>query len=280
MINSANTPPIGFSLLLCTYKDENPSYLRECFDSILAGTVHPSEMVVVIDGPLTPELDEIVTRTVFPFETKIIQLPTRKTQGIARREGVAAAKHHWIALMDSDDCMAPKRFELQLATIEENPNIDIIGGHIAEFGDSPGNPHSLRKVPTSHAEIISFARTRNPFNAMTVMFKKDLAVKSGNFRRFPGFEDYDLWARMIKNGAICQNCDQVLVYARTGAGMYRRRRGLGYIRQEWRMQRLLRSLGITTRLGFVKNLFLRMPSRMLPHAALERVYKKFTRSKS
>ena len=242
MKNSCEKVRITFSLLLCTYEKDNPTHLGECLDSIIAGSVLPNEMIIVKDGPLTPELDEVIAKSNFPFEVNIIALSTNQTLGIARAEGVSAAKHNWIALMDSDDINFPNRFELQLAKITKNPKIDMLGGQIAEFNTVPNRTHALRKVPTSHAKIIPFAKKRNPFNAMTVMFKKDLALISGNFRYFPGFEDYDLWVRMIKNGAICQNCEDVLVYARTGGGMYARRRGISYAKYEWRMQRILLSL--------------------------------------
>ena len=279
MNSSTEKSPFLFTLLLCTYSKENPSYLKECLDSILSSTVHPSEMVIVKDGPLTSELDELISRTVFPFETKIIQLPTNRTLGVARREGVAAAKHNWIALMDADDYMTPNRFEIQLAEIEKNPNIDIIGGQIAEFNISKNQAHALRKVPTKHEEIISFAKKRNPFSAMTVMFKKDMALKCGSFRYFPGFEDYDLWVRMLGSGAICQNCEEVLVYARTGSGMYERRRGMSYIKQEWRMQRELRKHEFVSRTRFMLNLASRIPVRIFPLYVVERIYTQLLRNK-
>ena len=278
MNSSVKKSLVKFSLLLCTYKGENPLHLKECLDSILSSTVYPNEMVIVKDGPLTSELDELISQTDFPFETKTIQLPTNRTLGIARREGVAASKYGWIALMDSDDIMVPERFKIQLASIELNPRIDIIGGQIAEFCTSRDQAHTMRKVPTEHGEIIEFVKKRNPFNAMTVMFKKDLAVKSGNFRYFPGFEDYDLWTRMMMNGAFCRNCDEVLAYARTGDGMYQRRQGLSYVKQELRMQRQMRELGIIGRFRFIGNIIARVPIRMFPHKIVEIVYTKFLRS--
>ena len=280
MKNSSEKFSNEFSLLLCTYKNDNPQHIRECLDSIIAGTVHPSEMIIVKDGPLTAELDEVISNTNFPFETNIISLPTHQTQGIARREGVAAAKNDWIALMDSDDVCLPNRFEKQIAEIRRNPKIDIIGGQIAEFSITQSQVHALRQVPIHHEEILAFARIRNPFNAMAVMFKKDLALKSDNFRYFPGFEDYDLWVRMIKNGATCQNCEDVIVHVRTGYGMYSRRRGIGYIKNEWRMQRQLRNLGFITRFIFIKNIFIRIPVRLFPKPMLESIYIKFLRSKT
>ena len=278
MKNSSEKFQIEFSLLLCTYKGDIPKHLKECLGSILASTVHPSELIIVKDGPLTTELEEVIADTTFPFETSIISLPKSQTQGIARQKGVAIAKHDWIALMDSDDVMASDRFEKQLAEIAKNPKIDIIGGQIKEFNYMPSKPHAIRKTPHNHLEILAWLKKRNPFNAMTVMFKKELALESGNFRYFPGFEDYDIWVRMIKKGAVCQNCDDILVYVRTGYGMFSRRRGLSYIKHEWRMQRLLRNMDIITNAQFIKNLLVRIPVRLLPQKALEGIYMKFLRN--
>ena len=277
--NSCGKFRIAFSLLLCTYEKDNPIHLKECLDSILSGTVFPDEMIVVKDGPLTAELDEVLAKTNFPFETNIISFPTNQTLGVARREGVKAAKHDWVALMDSDDINFSNRFELQLAEITKNPNTDILGGQIAEFNETPNRTHAFRIVPITHDAIKAHSKKRNPFNAMTVMFKKDLAIKSGNFRYFPGFEDYDLWVRMIKSGAVCQNCEDVLVYARTGGGMYARRSGINYVKHEWRMQRQLRSINYICRQQFFINLVSRIPLRLLPRYIIERIYTKFLRKK-
>ena len=270
----------NFSLLLCTYKNDNPLHLKECLDSIVAGTVYPSEIVIVKDGPLTDELEAVLRNFNFPNKMNIVALPRNMTLGVARAEGTKAASHNCIALMDSDDIIVPDRFEKQLAAIEKNPDINIIGGQIAEFNEVKSQAHASRQVPVNHEDILVYVKKRNPFNAMTDMFKKDLALESGNFRYFPGFEDYDLWARMIRNGAVCRNCPEVLVYARTGSGMYSRRRGVGYIRQEWRMQRLLRNLRITTAAQFLTNALKRIPLRLLPGFLIKRIYTKYFRGKA
>ena len=280
MKNSCEKFSNEFSLLLCTYKNDNPLHFKECLDSIIAGTVHPSEMIIIKDGLLTAELEEVISNTNFPFETNTIPLPTHQTQGIARREGVAAAKYDWIALMDSDDIALTNRFELQLAELSKNPKIDILGGQIAEFLDLPNRTHAIRKTPLTHTDIVNWSKKRNPFNAMTVMFKKSLAIESGNFRYFPGFEDYDLWVRMIKKGAICQNCEDILVHVRTGYGMYSRRRGIRYIKNEWRMQQGLLNLGIINRWQFLINVIKRIPVRLFPKPMIESIYTKFLRSKT
>lgn len=50
-----------FSVLISIYKNENPIFLKESLDSVLNNTVQPDEIVMVKDGPLTPELENVLS---------------------------------------------------------------------------------------------------------------------------------------------------------------------------------------------------------------------------
>jgi len=269
---------IPFTLLFCTYAKDNPQHLTQSIDSVLKQTVLPSEWLIVKDGPLPESLEAVIRDMSFPNDLKIVALPKNVTLGPARMEGIKTASNEWVALMDSDDVCVPDRFEKQLALIEADPDLCIVGGQIVEYDDIPGTVLAKRNVPTSHAGILARAKKRNPFSAMTVMFKRDLALKAGGFRYHPGFEDYDLWTRMMVIGAKCANHPDVLVHARAGMDMYSRRRGISYIHSEWRMQQNLKKLGINNAFGFLRNLILRVPIRLLPTKTLGRIYKRFARA--
>lgn len=269
---------IRFSLLICIYAKENPKFLAKCFESVLVQTVTPDEIVIVKDGALTDELEKVIQDFKFPVELKIIPLPVNMTQGPARAIGVEAAGNEWVAIMDSDDVCRADRFEKQIKMIESDPALGLVGGQIAEFTDAPETPISVRAVPQAGNDILEFVKKRNPFNSMTVMFKRELALEAGNYRYFPWFEDYDLWVRMIKNGAICANHPDVLVDARVGSGMYARRRGASYIRSEWRMQKQLKNQGFINTIGFIRNAAIRIPVRLLPEKVLKAAYNGFART--
>ena len=49
-----------FSVLMSIYIKEKPTYLRQCLDSVFSQTLPPDEVVLVEDGPLTPELHAII----------------------------------------------------------------------------------------------------------------------------------------------------------------------------------------------------------------------------
>ena len=53
----------SYSVLMSIYKKENPSFLRQALDSMLAQTVPPTEIVMVKDGPLTTEHFPNITRS-------------------------------------------------------------------------------------------------------------------------------------------------------------------------------------------------------------------------
>ena len=52
----------SFSILMSLYKNENPAFLSESLDSILRNTIQPSEIILVKDGPLTEELENVLKK--------------------------------------------------------------------------------------------------------------------------------------------------------------------------------------------------------------------------
>ena len=55
---------MNFTVLLSIYKKEQPTYLKQSFDSLFTQTLLPSEIILVKDGLLTSELDCIIAEYV------------------------------------------------------------------------------------------------------------------------------------------------------------------------------------------------------------------------
>ena len=221
----------GFSVLMSVYKKEKPEYLRECARSILTQTAGPAQVVLVEDGPLTPELEAAVKEfeNLCP-ELEVLRFPENRGLGKALADGLAACRFPLVARMDTDDIAFPDRFEKQLRAFREDPALDICGGHVLEFSGSTENILRRKTVPLTDAEIRRYARTRNPFNHPTVMYKKEAVLKAGGYQHMPGFEDYYLWARMLMGGAKARNLDDFILYFRAGEDVYRRRGGWPYLK--------------------------------------------------
>ena len=94
--------------------------------------------------------------------------------------------------MDSDDIAYPDRCERQLAMFSIHPEVSICSGIVEEFTVSPDVINARRVPPETNAEIIEFAKKRNPFNHPCVMYKKSAVEAVGSYQDFYLLEDYYL----------------------------------------------------------------------------------------
>ncbi len=219
-----------FSVLLSVYIKETPEFFERSLESIYNQTVKANEWVIVKDGEISADLQSVIDKYKEYEDVKIkeVQLNENKGLGVALSMGVPECSYDLIARMDTDDIALPDRFEKQLAEFEKNTALDICGGQITEFETDENVPIAERKVPLSHDEIVAFQKKRTAFNHMTVMFRKDKVLESGNYKNMPYMEDDMLWVDMILHGAICINIDDTLCLVRTNRDMISRRGGLKY----------------------------------------------------
>lgn len=267
------------TVLMSVYYKEKPDYLIACLDSMLNQTYLPDEIVLVKDGPLTDELDSVIENYVEKFPGVFHLVPLEKNVGLGKALaiGVEASSHQLIARMDTDDIAIPERLETQRNYFMANPETSIVGSNIIEFEGTIENVIANRHVPSTHEEILTFARRRNPFNHMTVMYRKEEVLEAGNYQPLNGYEDYYLWVRMLKNGAVAKNFSEVLVYARGGEDMYERRGGWKYFLDGREAQKKIFEVG----LGSKKDYAIRMASQTLVNLVPNKVrgflYKQFLR---
>lgn len=263
-----------FSILMSVYHKEKAEYLLESLESIITQTLPPSEIVLVKDGPLTKDLDDLIEVycAKYPQLFKIISLEVNSGLGYALSRGVEACSHNIIARMDTDDISKSNRFEKQLIFLKENPGIALVGSFIAEFEDSPENIYATRKVPLDHSQIFKFAKYRNPLNHMSVMFRKESVIEVNNYKTFYYFEDYYLWVRMLLNNSKMANIPEILVNVRAGKNMLNRRKGVFYIKQEIKIFYLFYKLGFINGYDFIKNVSNRVFLRVIPTSIAQYLY--------
>lgn len=265
---------ISFSVLLSVYSKEEPCFLASALESIWdLQTVKPLEIVIVKDGPLTPELDKVINAFQENAPCQIVSLEKNQGLGVALGCGVIHCKNEYIARMDSDDIALPDRFEKQMVFMSSHPEIDICGGMIQEFSESPDRSIGLRVLPEEADAIYSFMKFRNPFNHMTVCFKKGVILKAGNYQTLHGYEDYWLWARVLQAGGKGANLPDILVYARTGNNMLARRRGWKLCKSEIELARRLHKIGVLSFPEMLRNIILKSGVRLLPALILKLMYK-------
>ena len=214
------------------YASENPAYLRQSLVSMGTQTVPPDEMVLVFDGPLPSELEEVVDRfaETVPFDVRIVRMPERRGTGAAAAEGMLACRNELVARMDSDDIVTYDRMEKTLAAFAEHPELGIVGTQAVEFLGTPACVTGVVELPQAHDDIVAFSKRRIPFRQPSVTLKRSEALAAGNYDgNFPYFEDYDLFNRMLANGSKALNLPDICLFVRTGSSFYGRRGGLDYL---------------------------------------------------
>lgn len=267
------------SVLMSLYINENPEYVRECFESLLRQTIKADEWVIVEDGPLTDKMYELLDeyQACYKGLIKRVRLDKNQGLGLALRAGVPACKNELIARMDTDDIAREDRFEKQLAEFERNPDLDICGSHIIEFEGSLERELSRREVPLNQEGIVKYQKTRSAFNHMTVMYKKSKVLEAGNYEHCPLMEDDMLWVKMILAGANCCNINDYLVYARTGVAMIKRRGGWSYFKKYRKAKKKIKDTGYISNLQYIEAVASQFIVAMLPDSIRLFVFKKMLR---
>lgn len=267
-----------FSVLMSVYYKESPVFLKESIDSILNQTLKPSEIVFIKDGILTDELEKVLEYYNEKHEGlfKFVSFDENQGLGKALRKGIEICSYDIIARMDTDDICVPARFEKEIKELIEK-NLDVVGSNILEFDGDINNIIAERVVPKTDREIKKRAKKRNPFNHMTVMYRKSAVLKAGNYKDFLWFEDYNLWVRMIMSGAKMYNIQEDLVYARTGRNMFGRRGGKEYIKREYKMQKYMLNHKFIRFTRFYINVISRSFVRIVPNKVRRMLYIKMLR---
>jgi glycosyltransferase involved in cell wall biosynthesis len=206
---------------MSVYRNDNPGFLKIALESIYEEqTRKPDEIVVVFDGKLTPELYVVLDNFRKNKEDVVFYYPQEINRGLgqALRIGSEKCTGDYIFRMDADDISVPERFEKQLAYIENNPEIDVLGTDIAEFNISPDEEKRLRICPEKHNDIVLMGKKRNPMNHVSVCIKRTALERCGGYETLLLLEDYYLWLKMIASGCKLANMHEALVFVRVGNG--------------------------------------------------------------
>lgn len=268
-----------FSVLISLYKKENPVWLREALDSVFAQTVHPNEIVLVKDGPLTPELESVLNE--YDKKYSIFNFVVNETNlglGLALQRGVLACKNEIIARMDTDDIIPPQRFEKQLAKIEEG--YDVVSCWSQLFIGNRSNIIAVKTRPENHEDIVKLAHRRSPVCHAAAFMRKSAILRAGNYQHRQYYEDYNLWVRMIQSGAKFYNVQEVLYDVRTTEEQLRRRGGWAYLKNELNYLREFYDMGFYSWKDLFVNANIRIAARLMPQGVREFMFKKIWNHKN
>lgn len=227
------------SVLIPVYKNEKATNFDLAILSIYNQTYVLWEIILVADGPLTGELEEIVEKwsNLLDERFQVVRLPHNVGVAKALNAGLKRCSGEIVARMDSDDFCEPYRLHRQICYMLDHADVDVVGSYVSEFVNDVDKPISIKKVPEQHQDITRIMWFQNPINHMTVMFKKSSVLRVGGYEPFYGDDDH-LWAKMYVDGCRFHNIPECLVRVRVGEGMVVRR-GMRWLAMDIRVRRYL-----------------------------------------
>ncbi|MCS6822061.1 MAG: glycosyltransferase [Microscillaceae bacterium] len=204
------------SVILPFYNAEK--YLAQAIESILNQSYHNFELLLLNDGSQDNSL-EIATR--FQSKDNRIQIYSHATNlGLIPSLNTLLKKvspeTKYIARMDADDWCHTDRLKKQVAFLENNPHFVGCGSNMA-YVDVEGNLLQNSNLPQNYPEILVLSLFTIPFCHPSILVKKSFWLNTQNnffyLSNFPYAEDYELFSRMLLQGAFC-NLPEVLYFYR------------------------------------------------------------------
>ena len=252
---------------MSVYHKEKPEYLKQAIESIQAQTLSTNDFVLVCDGPLNEPLDSVIAakQQEMGESLNVVRLAKNGGLGNALNEGIKHCKNELVARMDSDDIAYPDRCEKQIAVFNIHSEVSICSGIVEEFTTDPHTVDTRRVPPETNAEIVEFAKKRNPFNHPCVMYKKSAVEAVGSYQDFYLLEDYYLWLRMLMAGYQGYNIQEPLLHMRAGSDMYLRRAGWKYAKTQAKLFKFMKQQGFIGEGQYIKSCVIRSGSALAPN---------------
>jgi glycosyltransferase involved in cell wall biosynthesis len=215
------------SVVTATYSGDDPALLARSIDSVIAQDHRPLELHVVCDGPVPGTSMELLLRRASQHPwINVHQHSGRRGPAAARNSVLPRCRGAYVAVLDADDAMSPRRISRQVEYLERH-GVDIVASWL-DVVDADGAPVGVRRFPESWQAV----RRQAPFSCPTA--NTAMLVRSAVLPRFrypeklTVGEDYRLWVRLLRQGVRIANIPEPLTRYRTGVGYFGRRRGWPY----------------------------------------------------
>ena len=201
-------------------------FLTEALASIEAQTFRDFEVLIWDNGSSDGTVEE--ARRWIPS-----RLPGRivadRPLGLSasRAQLVLLSQAEFCAVLDADDIAEPRRLELQIAFLKENPGIGLVGSQLA-FADADGRlTGNASNYPLQHEDIVLSTLFGNPIGQPAILFRRKDLLDAGNYACLPeedwgrngclnGVEDFELWLRLATKTKLA-NLDEKLTRYRLHA---------------------------------------------------------------
>jgi glycosyltransferase involved in cell wall biosynthesis len=172
-------------------------YLKEAIDSILQQTYTNFEFIIVNDGSTDKTAEILASYT----DNRIKIITATQNCGLidSLNKGIVAAKGEYIARLDADDIAMPERLAVQVAYLQQNPEVVLLGTGARVFNDNLEWDTSYQHGQDCITTHLLF---RNVFTHSSIMVKTGVIAAMKFDKNYYLAEDYILWVKIAQQYKI------------------------------------------------------------------------------
>ncbi|HEY1405826.1 MAG TPA: glycosyltransferase family A protein [Spirochaetota bacterium] len=151
--------------------------------------------VIVVDDGSTDRSPSIVKKIIAQNPKSKIRMVRKQNGGVssARNAGMRTARGEFIAFLDADDAWMKEKTALQIAVLNENPHVGMVGALISTARYRSGKD-SEECIPITVRHQIF----KNHFQTSTVIVRRSVVNEIGYFDETQRYaEEGDYWIRII-----------------------------------------------------------------------------------
>lgn len=192
------------------FRDPGP-YLAPAIESMLSQTFTDFELIAIDDGSRDGSAEVVAS---YARRDPRVRPVVQEGLGLVAtlNSSLKLARAPIIGRMDGDDISLPDRLERQVAFMERNPDVAVLGTAYRVFvGDRMSR--RVTEFPSRPEEIRERLLTKNMLGHPTTLMRRGALEAVGGYRtQFKDAEDHDLWLRLSERVDIANLPDVLYLY--------------------------------------------------------------------
>ena len=164
--------------------------LADAIRSVFAQTLTDWELILVDDGSTDGSPD--IARSVDDPRVRVVSEGRHLALAARLNQIASMAKGEFIARLDADDLMHPRKLETQVSFLRAEPSVDVVGTGMYIL-DGDGQPIANRRVSVAPAARDLFVK--GPLAHATVTGRRRWFLDYPYDETYPYSQDRELWCR-------------------------------------------------------------------------------------